>query len=100
MNINCKVKSVSEIADHTYKICLIPETPMDFKAGQYLLVVMGELDKRPFSIANGPGRKDGELELHIGCAEGNTYAQEVVDKLLLAEKEDTSLEVDCPHGKA
>ncbi len=100
MNIKCKVKSVSEIADDTYKVCLMPEEPVPFKAGQYLLVVMDEVDKRPFSIANSPDRDNGELELHIGCAEGNSYAQEVVDKLMQSKEKDSLVSIDCPHGEA
>ncbi len=38
------------------------------------MVVMGEKDKRPFSIASSPCRHEGELELHIGAAEHNAYA--------------------------
>ncbi|GAL13453.1 NAD(P)H-flavin reductase [Vibrio astriarenae] len=60
---------------------LHPDTPVLFKAGQYLTVVMGEKDKRPFSIASSPCRHEGELELHIGAAEHNAYAIEVVEAM-------------------
>ena len=53
---------------------------MDFKAGQYIMVHMGEKDKRPFSIAN-PAYDNGRIELHIGADEKNAYATEVLDRM-------------------
>ena len=80
MSIKCEVKSVGSLACNTFKILLQPEAPIEFKAGQYLLAVMGEKDKRPFSIASSPCREN-ELELHIGAAEHNPYAMEVVEAM-------------------
>ena len=65
MTIECEVKSIEALACNTYRILLHPENPVSFKAGQYLMVVMGEKDKRPFSIASSPCRHQGELELHL-----------------------------------
>jgi aquacobalamin reductase/NAD(P)H-flavin reductase len=73
---------------------------MDFKAGQYLMVVMGEKDKRPFSIASSPTRPNRELELHIGVADQNTYASQVVDLMRSALDTGADIEVDAPHGNA
>lgn len=42
MTIKCKVKSIEPLACNTYQILLHPETPVAFKAGQYLMVEMGE----------------------------------------------------------
>ncbi|WPC74357.1 NAD(P)H-flavin reductase [Vibrio porteresiae] len=99
MIVNCKVKSIDALASNTYKILLQPESTVTFKAGQYLMVVMGLKDKRPFSIANSPTRA-GELELHIGAAEHNAYAGEVVEKMRNALTTQDSVEIDVPHGKA
>ena len=100
MSIQCKVKSIESLACNTYRILLLPEKPIAFKAGQYLMVVMGEKDKRPFSIASSPCRHEGELELHIGAADHNVYASEVVEAMKSALKNDTSITVDAPHGDA
>ncbi len=100
MTIRCKVKSIQPLACNTYKILLHPETPVEFKAGQYLMVVMGEKDKRPFSIASSPCRNEGELELHIGAAEENAYATEVIDKMNVAFDKGNDIEIDAPHGDA
>lgn len=64
------------------------------------MVIMGEKDWRPFSIASSPCRHEGELELHIGAAEENAYATEVVKKLQEALDTDKSIEIDAPHGDA
>ena len=54
MTIKCKVKSIQPLASNTFQILLHPEQLVAFHAGQYLMVVMGEKDKRPFSIASRP----------------------------------------------
>ncbi|SHF95221.1 NAD(P)H-flavin reductase [Vibrio gazogenes] len=100
MIITCKVNSVRPLASNTYRILLQPESPVDFHAGQYLLVVMAEGDKRPFSIASSPCRQGGELELHIGAAEHNAYAGEVVDAMNTALQHDGEITIDAPHGNA
>lgn len=100
MTIQCKVKSIQPLACNTYQILLHPESPVDFKAGQYLMVVMGEKDKRPFSIASSPCRHEGELELHIGAAEQNAYALEVVEAMKAALEQDGEITIDAPHGDA
>lgn len=100
MTIECKVKSIEPLASNTFRILLQPATQVSFKAGQYLMVVMGEKDKRPFSIANSPCRLSGELELHIGAAQSNAYATEVVEAMNLAYANNGSITIDAPHGDA
>ncbi|SDH56305.1 aquacobalamin reductase / NAD(P)H-flavin reductase [Vibrio xiamenensis] len=100
MTVQCKVKSIQPLASNTYQILLHPETALDFKAGQYLMVVMGEKDKRPFSIASSPCRHEGELELHIGAAEHNAYAIEVVEAMKTALETQGDITIDAPHGEA
>ncbi|MFV0574283.1 MAG: NAD(P)H-flavin reductase [Vibrio sp.] len=100
MTTQCKVKSIEPLASNTYRILLQPEAPISFKAGQYLMVVMGEKDKRPFSIASSPCRHAGELELHIGAAEHNAYAIEVVEAMNQAYANGSSITIDAPHGDA
>ena len=99
MSIQCEVKSVEPLACNTYRILLKPLQALDFKAGQYLLAVMGEKDKRPFSIASSPCRQ-GELELHIGAAEHNAYALEVVDSMKTALSDHQAITIEAAHGEA
>lgn len=100
MTIQCKVQSIEPLACNTYKIILNPETALAFKAGQYLMVEMGEKDKRPFSIASSPCRHNGELELHIGAAEHNAYAFEVVEMMKTVLNGNGTVSIDAPHGEA
>lgn len=100
MSIQCKVKSIEPLACNTYQILLHPESPVSFKAGQYLMVEMAEKDKRPFSIASSPCRHEGELELHIGAAEHNAYALEVVEAMKAALNDNSHIMIDAPHGDA
>lgn len=99
MSIKCEVKSVQPLACNTYRILLKPEQSVDFKAGQYLLAVMGEKDKRPFSIASSPCR-EGELELHIGAAERSEYAHEVVETMEKALNSGEPVVIEAAHGDA
>lgn len=92
--IECRLIEMHECAEHVWHIHLEPATQVHFKAGQYLQVVMGEKDKRPFSLANAPSRPG--LELQIGAAPGNPYPGQVLEAL----RADGRLTVEVPLGKA
>ncbi|AKJ40845.1 NAD(P)H-flavin reductase [Pragia fontium] len=93
--LNCKIASVESITDTVFRVRLVPDVPVSFQAGQYLMVVMDERDKRPFSMASTP-MENNLIELHIGASEINLYAMAVMDRLLA---EDT-ISIDIPHGDA
>ena len=93
--LSCKVTSVEAITDTVYRVRLLPEAKFSFQAGQYLMVVMDERDRRPFSMASTPSDHEF-IELHIGASEINLYAMAVMDRIL-KEKE---IVVDIPHGDA
>lgn len=79
--IQCKVEKIEALTDTINRIVLIPDSSITFIAGQYLQIMMGDDDKRPFSIANAP-REDGSIELHIGAEPGNQYSGQVIEKML------------------
>lgn len=93
--LNCDVTLVEAITDTVYRVQLTPETPVCFQAGQYLMVVMDENDKRPFSLASMPGQQN-LMELHIGVSDMNLYAMAVMEKI----RQQRSIKVDMPHGEA
>ncbi|AGN86634.1 MULTISPECIES: NAD(P)H-flavin reductase [Enterobacteriaceae] len=93
--LSCKVTSVEAITDTVYRVRLVPEAAFSFRAGQYLMVVMDERDKRPFSMASTPDQHDF-IELHIGASELNLYAMAVMDRIL----KDREIVIDIPHGEA
>lgn len=93
--LSCKVTSVDAITDTVYRVRLVPEADFTFRAGQYLMVVMDERDKRPFSMASTPDQHD-YIELHIGASELNLYAMAVMDRIL----KDREIVIDIPHGDA
>ncbi|MBA2814310.1 NAD(P)H-flavin reductase [Candidatus Pantoea persica] len=93
--LSCKVTSVEAITDTVYRVRLIPEADFTFRAGQYLMVVMDEHDKRPFSLASTPMEKE-IIELHIGASDLNLYAVAVMDRI----RDDRQITVDIPHGDA
>ena len=93
--IRCKIDNIEAVSAAVSKVTLVPETEMTFSAGQYLRVIMGVKDARPFSIANAP-RKDRLLELHIGAGPENNYASEVLQVM----SEEGEVSVDGGHGDA
>lgn len=92
--IRCKIEKVSPFNDAVYRVLLKPETAFDFQAGQYLCVVMGEKDKRPFSIASAPNAEF--IELHIGAAVSESYPMQVVERL----KTSSHIDIEAPGGEA
>ncbi len=93
--LSCKVTSIEAITDTVYRVRMIPEAEFSFRAGQYLMVVMDERDKRPFSIASTPMEKD-IVELHIGASDLNLYAMAVMERI----QQHRQITVDIPHGEA
>ncbi len=93
--LSCKVTSVEAITDTVYRVHLLPADAFSFRAGQYLMVVMDERDKRPFSMASTPSQQE-YIELHIGASELNLYAMAVMDRILQQQE----IVVDIPHGEA
>lgn len=93
--LNCKVTSVDMITDTVFRVRMVPEAEFTFRAGQYLMVVMDEQDKRPFSLASTPHEKE-IIELHIGASDHNLYAMAVMDRI----RADRQITVDLPHGEA
>lgn len=93
--LSCEVISMEEITPMIYRVRLFSNQEITFQAGQYLKVIMGENDKRPFSIASSPLEKN-YIELHIGASEINLYAIEVIERI----HQQRSLTIDIPHGDA
>lgn len=93
-SIRCKIEKVAPFNDAVYQVLLRPEKPLEFKAGQYLCVVMGEKDKRPFSIASAPGSE--LIELHIGAAVSESYPMQVVERL----RDNSHIDIEAPGGEA
>ena len=93
--MTCKVEISRQLADAVWEVRLQLPQPVAFKAGQYLMVVMGERDKRPFSIASCPS-SDSEWLLHIGATPDNSYAMEVLDKI----RAEGEVKVEAPDGIA
>lgn len=92
---NCKIKTITPLTSVVYEVTLIPEVNIAHKAGQYLKVVMGENDARPFSIAS-PESVEDRLVLQIGAHPDNPYAWEVLEKV----RNSDSIDIDAPHGGA
>ncbi|AMA65070.1 NAD(P)H-flavin reductase [Candidatus Arsenophonus lipoptenae] len=93
--LNCKIASIETIIDTVYRVRLLAENKFYFRAGQYLKIIINELDKRPFSLATIPS-KDRSIELHIGSSEFNFYTMETI-KYILSHN---NINIDLPYGRA
>jgi NAD(P)H-flavin reductase len=95
LEISCQVVEITPLTHSVKRVLLAPASPLTFKAGQYLQVIMGEKDRRPFSIANAP-KDDNLLELHIGAGQDNKYANEVLERM----QQHSHISIDGVHGNA
>ncbi|PLK58503.1 NAD(P)H-flavin reductase [Candidatus Palibaumannia cicadellinicola] len=93
--LTCKVTSVDAITKKVYRVRLMPKATFSFRAGQYLMIVIDERDKLPFSLASTP-RETRFLELHIGASERHLCAMAVMDRIL----KDREIRVEIPQGEA
>ncbi len=72
----------------------LPETErMQFRAGQYIDILLPDGRKRSFSLANAP-HDDAFIELHIRHIEGGDFTGYVMDEL----HEKDILRIEGPHG--
>lgn len=82
---SCYVQSIESLTPFVFKVSLKPERPLSFIPGQYISVILGEGDFRPFSIASTPAEQE-RIELHIGATPENPYAWEVLQHLQTHEQ--------------
>lgn len=70
-SIQAEVVSIEAVTDFVNIVKLKPLTPAQFKAGQYLQIVLSDEDKRVFSIGSAPSAE--LIELHIGAGPEDSY---------------------------
>ncbi|HLV47583.1 MAG TPA: NAD(P)H-flavin reductase [Aliidiomarina sp.] len=93
--LKCQVSLIEPLTPYVFKVQLTPSEPVNFVAGQYITVVMGDDDFRAFSIASTPSQGH-IIELHIGATPENPYAWEVMQ--LMQERGEVTITV--PAGTA
>lgn len=96
--ISCQIQSVSSLTPHVYKVLLKPSESVSFIAGQYLNVVMGDKDKRPFSIASSPNSE--LIELQIGAFIADSYPMQVIELIKDHYKKGIAITIEIPLGNA
>lgn len=92
--VTCNITSIEKLNAFLYRVFLQPIEPVSFKAGQYVSIVMGEGDKRHFSIANAP--TGNQIELHIGATPENSYAMQVIEKM----QDEGKVDAEIGNGSA
>jgi len=95
--LQANIEHISSLTEHIYKVQLKPEQAVKFKAGQYLQIVLGENDKRAFSIASRPSQA-GLLELHIGASAADSYAQQSLAHLIDHQNNNTQVKLEVGLG--
>jgi aquacobalamin reductase/NAD(P)H-flavin reductase len=95
--LKAEVVAISPLTEFVHKVILKPQQPVKFEAGQYMQLVLGEKDKRAFSIASRPSQCD-ELELHIGASSADSYAMQSLEHLRNAFNEKQPVEIEAGMG--
>lgn len=91
---HCQIDSISYFNEDTRKLVLKLPEPVDFKAGQYLELMLPS-KKCPFSIANAPHADNDVIELHIRPTPGSEDSVQI-EKLL--DSEALSVDIEMPKG--
>jgi len=95
--MNAAVVEISPLTEYVHKVLLKPAEAAKFDAGQYLQLVLGEKDKRAFSIASSPSQSD-LLELHIGAGGEDSYARQALDHLRQAHADGSRVTLEVGLG--
>ena len=72
LRFGATIQSLSMLSGDVIEARLAPDTPIDFRAGQYVTIVREDGLARSYSIASLP--KKGELELHIRKIRGGAMS--------------------------
>ncbi|BDF96187.1 MULTISPECIES: NAD(P)H-flavin reductase [Pseudoalteromonas] len=95
--LHAEVVAISPLTEFVHKVILKPAQSVTFEAGQYLQVVLGEKDKRAFSIASRPSQCD-QLELHIGASAADSYAMQTLEHLRAAHADKSLVTIEAGLG--
>ncbi len=90
-----KVQKKEFLSDDVVRLFLkIPDAErLQFRAGQYIDILLPDGRKRSFSLANAP-HDDALIELHVRHVEGGDFTGYVMDEL----HEKDILRIEGPHG--
>jgi len=91
--IPAKVEQISPLTDTIVKLILSPEQFLDYKAGQYLQILLGD-EALSYSIANAPLGAH-HYELHIRHTRDNPLNQNLFSHI----KEHGSVSIRMPFGE-
>lgn len=75
-------------------LALPPGQQLDFRAGQYLDIVLDDGSRRAFSFANAPGT-DPRIELHVRRIPGGRFTGHVFDAMKVGDQ----LQIEGPLGE-
>ena len=95
--LKAEVVAISPLTEFVHKVILKPQQPVTFEAGHYMQLVLGEKDKRAFSIASRPSQCD-EIELHIGASKADSYAMQSLEHLRNAHQNNTPVDIEAGLG--
>lgn len=87
--ITADVISIEAVTDFVNIVKLKPKQSFEFKAGQYLQIVLSEDDKRIFSVGSSPSAE--MIELHIGAGPEDSYPRGALNHM--ADNSEVTLEV-------
>lgn len=92
--VEAQVVSIRALSPDVIELVLLPNTPLEVRAGQYVKFCLDDGDSRCFSIANLPAQDDGRLVFHIRRVVGGHFS----DILLAALDVGDGLTLEGPFG--
>lgn len=96
--IQADVVSIEAATDFVNIVKLKPQTEAKFLAGQYLQIVLGDEDKRIFSVGSSP--KAELIELHIGAGPEDSYPRGALNHMAEKQAESQPVTLEVGLGKA
>ncbi|MCH8493649.1 MAG: NAD(P)H-flavin reductase [Idiomarina sp.] len=95
--VKSQVRRCEAVNEFVYLVDIELPEPIEFIAGQYLMVAMAADDLRPFSIASSPHAGGNTyVQLHIGASPDNPYAWQVIERI----RAEGELTLHIPAGDA
>jgi len=95
MSTSFTLLDVKNLSEDVFCVRLQPkDKPFEFKAGQYIFLLMSDDKRIPLSIASPPEQTDF-IELHIRSVPGNTFTADMLNFL----QTEATIEIDGPSGQ-
>jgi NAD(P)H-flavin reductase len=75
--VNCSINKISQLNPFMHQIEMTPSSDIQFKAGQYLKLILPNNKNKPFSIISSPSQEN--IVIHMGSSGGDAPLSDALD---------------------